>query len=109
MKLYKGHKIELVPKEIKRQLIEQYLNVASIYPEKIANLSNTFTINYENLITKPEMIARIYEFCNIPVVPFKEQLRPTRVFGHVESGFRIQQPIDHILKIYNEIGEVKYK
>jgi hypothetical protein len=109
MKLYTGHKIELVPKDVKRKLIDQYLHVAGIYPEKIAKLPNTLTINYENLIMKPETISRMYKFCNLPVVGFKEQLRSTRVFGHVESGFKIEPSIESILKIYNEIGEVKYQ
>ena len=109
MNLYKGHKIDLVPDNIKKKLIEQYLRVAEIYPERISKLPNTLTINYENLIMKPKMVRNLYSFCGLPVVPLKEQLRSTRVFGHVESGFQIDQPIDHILKLYNDIGEVQYK
>ena len=109
MKLYKGHQIDMVPEHIQQKMIKQYLRVCPSYPEKIAALPNTFTINYENLIMKPNMIKRAYTFCGLPNVPFTEGLRTARVFGHSESGFQIDQPIDHILKIYNRIGEVTYK
>lgn len=109
MGLYEGDKIELVPEEIQKELINKYLHVCPKYPEKIAKLPQTMTVNYENLISKPDTLYNIYEFCKLPVVPFGEQRRTVRVFGYKDNGFKIEQPIDHIIKIYNKIGGIKYK
>ena len=102
------HKIHLVPNDIQEELIERYLNACK-YPERVAKLPQTKTINYENLIMKPKTIQNAYKFCGLKPFSFSEYRRSVRVFGHVDSGFNIDKPIDYILKSYNKIGEVKYK
>lgn len=108
LKLFRGHKIEMVPQELQETLIERYLN-ACRYPEKIASLPQTMTVNYENLIRNKETLQNIYKFCNLKPFSFNEYRRNARVFGYKRSGFQIEQPIDHILKVYNKIGGIQYE
>jgi hypothetical protein len=108
MKLFRGHKIGLVSRDIQDKLIDQYLNACK-YPERVAQLPQTLTVNYESLIMQPKVLQKMYNFCGLDNFYFNEYRRDVRVFGHEKSGFRIEKPIDHILQVYNKIGGIKYK
>jgi hypothetical protein len=101
----RGPKFDLVYKE--------YLDYASKFVTEIMNISNCFTIKYENLIKNPDYIIKLmYDHCGIDSsYKHKEKMKKGRIFNYKEKDFlfNYDSRLENIIDTFNCIDGPKYE